>query len=155
MRTRMIIGTLALALASTAAHADSTCTQLISNVNATLNSQGGYYDFEMTMHRTDVGLVTYSSGALWKNGSNPAWPLVGTSNQLFSDRRSGNQPFNFNAADQLTPYISPSGALYIYYNTWRFSTQWDMSCVGNTLTKIVPGFGVVSLTFRSWRPPIG
>jgi hypothetical protein len=158
MRVLHFLGTLALALAgvtatSQNAHADASCTALVSNVANTLNQSGGYYDFEMTMHRTDVALVSYSSGTLGRSG-NASWPLSGSSNQLFSDRRSGNQPFNINAGDTLSPWISTSGVLYIYYNTWRFSTQWDMQCTGSTLTRIVPGFGVVSLTIRAWHPPI-
>lgn len=160
MRTiHAILGTFALAVVgvsatSTTAHANSTCTTLVNTITNTLAQSGGYYDFEMTMHRTDVALVTYSSGTLWRSG-NSFWPLTGNSNQLFSDRRAGNQPFNFNAADLLTPWISTSGLLYIYYNTWNFTTQWDMGCSGNTLTQIIPNFGVVTLSFRAWHPPIG
>lgn len=147
--------TLALALVTTAgtAHADATCSSLIANVTNKLAQSGGYYDFEMTMHRTDVDLVSYSRGTLYRSG-NVSWPITGSSNQLFSDRRAGNQPFNFNAADTLTPWISTQGLLYLWYNTWSFSTQWDMQCTGNTLTRIIPNFGVVSLTFRAWNPPI-
>jgi hypothetical protein len=154
-----ILGTLALALAlagatTTAAHADASCTTLVTNINNTLVQSGGYYDFEMTMHRTSISTVSYSSGYLQRTG-NASWPLSGSSNQLFADRRAGNQPFNINASDTLTPWISPTGSLYIYYNTWSFSTQWDMQCTGNTMTRIIPGFGVVSLTLRAWHPPIG
>lgn len=140
--------------ASQPARADSTCTALVTSIKSSLDQNGGSYAFEMTMHRTNTKLVTYSSGRVWPQ-SNPFWPLVGTSNQLFSDRAVGEtQPFNANAADQLTPYIGSTGQLYIHYNTWNFSTQWDMTCVGQTMTQIVPNHGVVTLTFREWIPAV-
>ncbi|TMQ05386.1 MAG: hypothetical protein E6J91_40730 [Deltaproteobacteria bacterium] len=124
-------------------HADQQCrNQLIAH--------GGAYNFDLTFHRTDIDLVEYSRGAmsLYSTGY---WAVTGGATyQVFRDRYSGNQPFNINAADTITPYISTDGQLYIWYNTWSFSTQWDMSCTGNTLTKIIPNLGVVTLTFRNW-----
>ena len=144
----------AVSLLSGAARADASCTALVQEIVSQLQQNGGFYQVEMTMHRTDVSLVTYSSGTVDLTGY-ASWPLNGSANQLFSDRLAGNQPFNFNAADQLTPWISATGSLYIYYDTWNFSTNWDMSCTGNTMTRIIPGFGVVSLSFRGWVAPIG
>lgn len=140
-------------LTSMSAWANSTCTTLVNSIHDTLNRDGGDYTFEMTMHRTGVALVTYSSGYVYKSG-NSYWPLTGWSNQLFSDRYTGNQRFNANAADTLTPWFSVNGDLYIYYNTWHFSTQWDMSCQGNVMTQYIPGHGVVTVTFRDHQPPI-
>src|SRR5262245_12993017 len=147
-----IIGALALALAFTSnmqeARADATCTTTVANY---ANSVGiGWYDFELTIHRTDIWDVTYSRGTIEKY-NNTYWPLWGSSNQLFSDRYAGNQPFNINAADHLTVYISTTGQLYIYYQPWNFSTSWDMSCSGTTFTKVIPGYGVVTLTLRGWH----
>lgn len=130
------------------ARADGTCTAVVASYANSVSN--GWYDFELTMHRTDIGLVTYSRGTIQKYNST-SWPLWGSSNQLFSDRFAGSQPFNINAADQLTVYLSTTGQLYIYYQPWNFSTSWDMSCSGNTFTKIIPGFGVVTLTLRGWH----
>jgi hypothetical protein len=154
MQVRVICAAIAMTLTaamvtSRAAHANASCTVLVTNTVNKLTQSGGAYRFEMTIHRTDIGLVTYSSGDLSKTGS-PSWPLSGSSNQLFSDRFSSNQPFNINAADSLTPWISSTGQLYIWYNNWGFSTQWDMGCTGNTFTAIVPNYGVVTLTLRYW-----
>jgi hypothetical protein len=111
--------------------------------------------FRRPDRRTDVTLVEYSSGTLWK-WSNLYWPIIGTSNQLFSDRRTGDQPFNINAADTLTIYINPTGQLYIHDAPWNYNTSWDMGCIGgNTFTRIVPGLGVVTLTLRAFHPPVG
>ena len=152
---RVIYAAIAAALlgvaTSSPAHADATCTGLISNVRNQLISHGGAYNFDLTFHRTDIDLVEYSRGAMSLYSSTGYWALTGgPTYQLFRDRYNGNQPFNINAADTISPYISADGQLYIYYNTWNFTTQWDLSCTGNTLTKIIPGFGVVTLTFRNW-----
>jgi hypothetical protein len=139
-----------LVAATQRAHADSSCTSLVTSMANQLNTNGGMYDFELTMHRTDVALVTYSKGTLHGTGGTP-WIATGTANQLFSDRKNGAQPFNINAADTITPWISSSGQLFIFYNTWNFSTTWDMTCSGSTFTQNVPGFGIVSLTLRTWH----
>jgi hypothetical protein len=115
-----------------------------------LNQHGGVYDIELTMHRTDVAFVSYSKGTLHGTGS-ADWPATGSANQLFSDRKNGSQPFNINAADSITPWISSTGQLFIFYNTWNFSTTWDMTCSGSTFTQNVPGVGIVSLTLRNWH----
>lgn len=142
----------ALLAATQSARADSSCTTLVANMANQLNSYGGVYDFELTIHRTDIWLVTYSKGTLHGTGiGGAAWPATGSANQLFSDRKNGSQPFNINAADTITPWISSTGQLYIYYNGWNFSTTWDMSCSGSTFTRNVPGVGIVSLTLRNWH----
>lgn len=135
------------------ARADSTCTALISNIANTANTYNVEYIVEMTTHRFDVDWVSYSSGQIGPT-HDVTWPLSGQSNQLFSDRLSGSQPFDVNRADQLYFQISSSGVLYIYNVTWHFPISWDMSCTGNALTKIIPGFGVVTFTFRNWFYPI-
>jgi hypothetical protein len=132
------------------ARADASCSSLVTSMANQLNQHGGAYDFELTIHRTDVWLVTYSAGTLHGTGSFD-WPATGTANQLFSDRRSGNQRFNASAADTLTPWISATGQLFIFYNTWNFSTTWDLSCSGSTFTANVPNVGIVSLTLRNWH----
>jgi hypothetical protein len=145
------VGALVLALGawSGEAHANATCTSVVANYTSSVGN--GWYDFELTIHRTDIWDVTYSRGTIQRNGTSTTWPLRGSSNQLFSDRYAGNQPFNINAADQLTVWISSTGQLYIYYAPWNFSTSWDMGCSGNTFTAIVPGYGVVTLTLRGWN----
>ncbi len=147
---------LALALAPSEARADTTCSAFVQQTVQKLKTSGGWYDFDLTMHRTNTPLVSYSHGTMWLTGTgNEYWALTGQSNQLFNDRYNGNQPFGINAADTITPYISTDGRLYIYYNTWNFSTDWDMGCVdGNVMTKYIPGHGVVTLTLRGWNAPI-
>jgi hypothetical protein len=156
MQSRLIYAAIAMGLAgaaatSNSAHADPTCTTLISSVKNQLIAHGGAYNFDLTFHRTDIDEVEYSRGAISLYSSTGYWALTGGSTfQLFRDRYNGGQPFNFGAADTITPYVSTDGQLYIWYNTWSFSTQWDLSCTGNTMTKIIPNFGVVTLTFRNW-----
>ena len=155
MRSRVIIA-IAISLAGAAvttgsAHADATCTALINNVRNQLIAHGGAYNFDLTFHRTDIDEVEYSRGAMSLYSSTGYWALTGgPTYQLFRDRYNGNQPFSINAADTITPYVASDGQLYIWYNTWSFSTQWDLSCTGNTMTKIIPNFGVVTLSFRNW-----
>ena len=158
MKLSTICAALAFALAAgvvhtETAHADASCTALVTSMTNTLKQSGGYYMFDMTMHRTDVAFVSYSSGSVGLL-NNTSWPLYGTSNQLFSDRYNGSQPFNINAADQLQVWIGSTGSLYIYYKPWNFATNWDMSCSSTTITRNLPGVGVVTLTFH-WYPPIG
>ncbi len=147
---KSLVAVNSLFAAAGSAHADSSCTTLVTNMANQLNQNGGAYDIELTMHRTDVALVSYSKGTLHGTGST-AWPATGTANQLFSDRKNGTQPFNISAADTITPWISSTGQLFIFYNTWNFSTTWDMTCSGSTFTQNVPGFGIVSLTLRNWH----
>jgi hypothetical protein len=156
MRSTVIPAAIAMALVgvavnSNSAHANSTCTTLISNVKNQLIAHGGAYNFDLTFHRTDIDEVEYSRGAMSLYSSTGYWALWGgTTYQLFRDRYNGNQPFNIGAADTITPYVSTDGQLYIWYNTWGFSTQWDLGCTGNTMTAIIPNFGVVTLSFRNW-----
>jgi hypothetical protein len=147
---KSVIMSSALFAAAQSARADSSCTSLVASMANQLNTNGGMYDFELTMHRTDVAFISYSKGTLHGTGG-AAWPATGSANQLFSDRKSGTQPFNINNADTITPWISSTGQLFIFYNTWNFSTTWDMSCSGSTFTQNVPGVGIVSLTLRSWH----
>jgi hypothetical protein len=162
MQRTVIYAAIAMTLAgaainSNSAHADASCTTLISNVkNQLMATAGAAYTFDLTFHRTDVDEVEYSRGIMTLYSSTDYWALIGASAyQLFRDRYNGGQPFNRGAADTITPYISTDGQLYIWYNTWSFSTQWDLSCTGNTLTKIIPNFGIVTLTFRNLTMVIG
>jgi hypothetical protein len=136
---------------SHSAHANGTCTGLITSVRNQLIAHGGAYNFDLTIHRTDIDEVEYSRGAMSLYTSTGYWALTGGATyQLFRDRYNGNQPFNMGAADLITPYVGSDGQIYIWYNTWGFQTQWDLGCTGNTITAIVPNVGVVTLTFRSW-----
>jgi hypothetical protein len=157
MRSTVIPAAIAMALVgvaahSNSAHANSTCTTLISNVKNQLIAHGGAYNFDLTIHRTDIDEVEYSRGAMNLYGSTGYWALIGPNTyQLFRDRYNGNQPFNIGAADTITPYVSTDGQLLIFFNTWGFWTpQWDLGCTGNTMTAIVPNYGVVTLSFRNW-----
>lgn len=157
MRSRVIVA-IVMALAGTAAtnraaHADATCTALISSVKNQLLTIGGGYTYDLTIHRIDVDEVEYSRGAMSLFSSPGYWALTGGAPyQLFRDRYSGNQPFSMTAADNISPYLSIDGQLYIWYNSWGYSTQWDLSCTGNTLSRFVPNVGVVTLTLRNWFP---
>jgi hypothetical protein len=148
---RSAILSTALLGAARSARADSSCASLVAAMANQLSAHGGAYDFELTMHRTDIGFVSYSKGTLHGTGGG-AWIATGTGGQLFSDRLSGTQPFTVSRTDTITPWISSTGQLYIYYDTYRFSTTWDMSCSGSTFTQNVPGVGLVSLSLRNWHP---
>jgi hypothetical protein len=136
-------------LCSGSARANASCNTLIANTYKTLQSQSAFYWFDMTIHRFNVNWVSYSTGTLHPDSGNAAWPLRGSSNQLFSDRYYGTQPFNIGAPDQLSVRVSSSGRLYIYYSPWAYTTDWDMSCTGRSMTKVVPGFGSITLTLRT------
>ena len=133
------------------AWADASCQQLLADKIAVLQSRGGWFSIDMTMHREGVALVTYSQGGLQLGADGS---LQGGANQLFNDRYLGSQPFDVNAADGLTLQLDGSGVLTIDYSPWNFQTQWDMSCQGEFVTKYIPGHGIVTLAFRSWYPPI-
>lgn len=131
------------------AAADSSCGSLIAEKAKQANGQ--WYKVEITMHRENVKFVSYSVGALAPNSDGS---FAGHSNQIFSDRMSGQQPFNINAADNLDLKLSKTGLLQIHYKPWNFDTSWDLSCKGSVLTTYVPGFGIVTLTFRDQFIPI-
>ncbi len=137
-----------LLLAGTSAHADASCTALVQSKVAYIQQYGGFYYMDMSMHREDVSWVSYSSGLIgWDQvGSG----LTGNSNQIFSDRRSGSQPFDINQQDQLSFDLSSNGLLHIHSITWGFDTYWDMSCQGELVTRYFPGFGTITLAFRGW-----
>lgn len=149
-RALVVAGVVTGSMIASTAHADSSCTSLMTAVANQLNAHGGVYDFDLVIHRTDVTLTEYSVGTVHATGG-PAWPATGNANQLFSDRKNGTQPFNINAADSLTVFLGSTGSLFINYNTWSFSTTWDMTCSGSTMVQNVPGEGIVSLTIRGWH----
>lgn len=132
--------------------ADNTCNALIASNWNQANTNSQWYNVELTIHREDVKLVEYSSGWLAPNADGS---FSGGSNQLFTDRLAGNQPFDINQADWLDLGLSPSGSLTINYHPWNFSTTWDLSCQGSMLSTYLPGFGRVTLTFRDLFYPIG
>jgi hypothetical protein len=132
--------------AAPCAWADGTCTAFLAAEFREAQAKNQVYKIELFMHREDSKLVTYSAGFLGPNANDGGF--TGRANQLFSDRQVGNQPFNINAADQLDLRLSASGVLSIHYKPWNFDTTWDLSCTGSMLTKYLPGFGVVTLTFR-------
>lgn len=162
MNARMItafslLSTLAsLAIAEPSARADASCIAPLQQRTAQTGTYPYFgWTFEMTIHREDVELVTYSSGTLQPNGSGG---FFGVSNQLFSDRHvSGNylQTFDYAQRDNLSLSLSPTGLLHIHYSPWNFDTDWDMSCSGPIVTRRVPGVGVVTLTFRRQVSIIG
>jgi hypothetical protein len=158
MRTRILAGWLVVAgsvvgvgTAAPSARFDPSCTALLAARNKQAG-RGQAYNIELTMHRESAKLVTYSSGFLSPNADGS---FAGASNQLFSDRFAGGQPFSMNAADQLNLNLSPTGLLRIHYSPWNFDTSWDLSCRGSMLTAYLPGFGIVTLTFRDLFFPIG
>jgi len=68
MRSTVIPAAIAMVLVgvaanSNSAHANATCTTLISNVKNQLIAHGGAYNFDLTLHRTDIDEVAYSRGA--------------------------------------------------------------------------------------------
>ncbi len=135
------------------ARADASCISLLNGKITYLNQHHGYFTMEMTVDKDSLSYDTYSSG--WLELSGTSW-LYGTSNLLFSDRFSGNQPFNVNASESLQIWIDSTGRLYLYNNNYSYYVVYgaDMSCNGGLLSKYVPGLGQVTLVFRSWFPPI-
>jgi hypothetical protein len=134
-----------------AAKADATCTGVLADKLAKARASGQAYAVQLTMHRENVKLVSYSEGFLSPNADGS---FGGGANQLFSDRLAAQQPFNVNAADYLDLRLSGSGVLAIHYVNWNFDTTWDLSCKGGVLTSYIANFGVVTLTFRDQFPLI-
>jgi hypothetical protein len=148
------LGALGLALAAaSSARADSTCTTFLAAKLREAQAKNQWYNIELSMHREDIKFVSYSAGFLSPNHGDRGF--TGRANQLFSNRQAISQPFNINAADQLDLRLSATGVLSIHYNPWNFDTTWDLSCSGSVMTKHLPGFGVVTLTFRDLFSPIG
>ena len=146
----VVISTVLLvAIAPGLVWADASCTTLLASKSA--QAKGQWYDIELTIHRENVKFVTYSSGFLEPQADGS---FLGGSNQLFSDRSTGQQPFNINAADRLHLRLSPTALLRIHYTPWNFDTSWDLSCKGSMLTTYVPAFGIVTLTFRNLISPL-
>ncbi len=137
--------------AAPSARADGTCTAFLAAKFKEAQAKNQFYNIQLSIHREDVKLVTYSAGSV---APNPDGSFTGHANQLFSDRLTISQPFNINAADQLDLRLSATGVLRVHYNPWNVDTTWDLSCSGSMLTKYLPGFGVVTLTFRDLFTPI-
>ena len=146
----LMIGLSVGAAAPAAEGRDGSCTGLLAT-KAQQAPKGQWYSVELTMHREGVKLVSYSTGFL---APNPDGSFTGRANQLFSDRTVGEQVFNAGAADQLDLQLSRTGLLRIHYSPWNFDTSWDLSCKGSMLTTYLPGFGIVTLTFRDLFTPI-
>jgi hypothetical protein len=146
----LMIGLAAL-LGGQAAWADGTCMQFLAGKAAQAKAKNPWWSIEISMHRENTTFVSYSAGRLVPN---PDGSFRGNSNQLFSDRNAGQQPFNINAADQLDLRLSPTALLSIHYNPWNFNTSWDLSCKGSMLTTYVPNYGIVTLTFRDLISPL-
>src|SRR5712692_6849395 len=125
--------------AAPSARADGTCTAFLAAKFKEAQAKNQFYRIELFIHREDTKLVTYSAGFLEPNAQDGSF--TGRTNQLFSDRQAGSQPFNINAADQLDLRLSASGVLSIHYKPWNFDTTWDLSCSGSMLSRYVPGFG--------------
>src|SRR4029077_13257279 len=99
---QIAVSRVGVAASSNSAHANATCTTLISNVRNQLIAHGGAYNFDLTFHRTDIDLVEYSRGSMSLYSSTGYWAVTGGNTyQLFRDRYNGNQPFNFGAADTI------------------------------------------------------
>jgi hypothetical protein len=143
---------IALAALAGDAAADASCNAPLSSRISELARRRGCYAVQMTMHRENVALVSYSEGILCLPSGGHT--LQGRANQLFSDRRSGRQGFTIDQADELTLRLDTSGRLQIHYQPWNFDTAWDMACVGSLVTRYIPGHGVVTLSFGEYIPPI-
>ncbi len=147
-----IAATVLVSAGSPSAQADNSCANYLAGKAKQAQATGQWFTVELTMHREDAKLVTYSIGFLSPNSDGS---FSGRANQLFSDRKPAPQPFSSNASDQLDLRLSPTGLLQIHYNPWNFDTSWDLSCKGSVLTTYVPNFGIVTLTFRELFTPIG
>src|SRR6266850_4112568 len=115
----VIAAMLIVAVTPRSARADASCTTFLATKAA--QAKGQWYHIELTMHREDVKLVSYSYGFLAVNADGS---FTGRSNQLFSDRLAAQQPFNIMAADNLDLKLSQTGVLGIPYSPWNFNTTW-------------------------------
>jgi hypothetical protein len=150
----IVLGAFWFALAAaSSARADSTCSAFLAGKLREAQAKNQWYNIELSIVREDTKFVSYSAGSLSPNHGDGGF--TGRANQLFSNRQAISQPFNINAADQLDLRVSATGVLGIHYKPWNFDTSWDLSCSGSVMTKYLPGFGVVTLTFRDLFFPIG
>lgn len=143
-------------LCSHSVWANDSCTAFLADKYDQAQAQGQWWHIQMTIHREDVPLVTYSDGFLSPNTDDTG--LSGRSNQLFSDRfpQGGTQPFDLNSSDFLDLYMSSTALFRIHYHPWEFETTWDFSCnTGSVMVSYQPGFGLITVTFRELFTPIG
>ncbi|MFY0522018.1 hypothetical protein ACN28I_02010 [Archangium gephyra] len=62
--------------------------------------------------------------------------------QLFSDRKSSNQPFTINSPDSMDLVVSPTGTVWLISNTWGVTaTINNPVCVNNVLYGWGPSIG--------------
>ncbi len=156
MRTHFTSTFLALALGlalPAVSQADGSCLRLLAQLAS--EGSGGWYSLELTMHREDVGSVSYSGDTAGWLVPRPDGSFVGHSDRVFSDRIAGaRQRFDIAYGEDINLMLERSGRLHISYsNPLDADTIWDLSCKGTLLTAYVPSFGVVTLAFRQLYAP--
>ena len=139
-------------LAATHALADASARNVVQPRIAYLQGQGGWYEFDLTMHRENTAFVSYARGTLRYDPRVNA--LTGAAYHLFSDRVANSQPFTFGRKDALEVKLTADGQLHIDDRTWNFSTDRDLAAQGQLLSRYVPGFGIVTLAFREYHRQI-
>jgi hypothetical protein len=158
-------------LSPAVAHADASCSSLLSGTFNNLQQNGGfnYFDVTVTKDVADPGCcttaldalddVTYSIGTLSVSGPY----LYGGANLEFSDRinRGGPtdyQPFDATSAESIQLWLTETGTLWIWNNnrSYWIVDEFDMSCTsGGLVSTYISGLGLVTVAIRAWVPPIG
>jgi hypothetical protein len=148
--TAVVVASLGAISAPSVAHADASCSSLLSGKISNLVTNGGSYTYTVTIVKDSLAYVTFTKGYDLKwDGT---W-LHSTDKIQFSDRYNGSQNFNINEMEPSAIWIDQSGHLWIrndLYNSWIVS-GYDMSCVGGLISKYVPGLGVVTVRIGAWQ----
>lgn len=151
--TAVVVASLGAISAPRVAHADASCSSLLSGKISYLATNGGSYAYTVTIVKDSLAYVTFTDGhGLRWDGT---W-LHSPDNIQFSDRRNGSQNFNINETESSAIWVDQSGHLWIHndvYNSWIVSGH-DMSCVGGLISKYVPGLGVVTVRLGAWQAPV-
>ena len=143
----IVLGTI-----STIAHADASCTSLLTSKYNYLSAHGGWWGYELTISGDGSGQdVRYTRGALTLSAP---YMYDGGGSNTFSDRYDGysnGQNFSVHAPETIRVWLDQSGDLWIYDNNYSYwlLNNGNMSCSGGVVTKYVNG-AVFTLAFRAW-----
>jgi hypothetical protein len=135
------------------AHADATCTALLSSKFSYLQNNGGWYSYSVVVVKDSLNYTTFTSGPhLSLDGSylsNAGWQ---TDPIQFSDRYNGNQNFDVNQTEPMYIWIDQTGDLWLYNTKYSYYIVNDvnMSCAGGLVTKYISGLGQVVVMFGPW-----
>ncbi len=131
------------------------CDAMFNDLRGWLNqSSQNRVSMELTIHQSNSTVSYFGSRVLNHDGVGNGEYYKVTGTQLFNDRVSGGQPFNFLAADNLTIFVVPAGAQFdLILSSWgdvRMDYPATM-CTGNELVAI-SNSAVATMSFTKTNP---